>query len=437
MTLLARSLIVLCLAASGAAAQDAPEVLSPEERQDALFEDMIANPGDLEIMFAYAGAALEAGDIEAAIATLERMLIFNPDLPRVKLELGAAYYRLGAYDVARTYFEDVMAGDPPPEVQATIAQFLEGADERTQVHRFSGYVSGGLVYSTNANLGPDDRQVTVLGNSNFVLDPSALENDSFGIRVSAGATHIYDLQRPNEDVWISTARYSGLRYNEDSVGDYDVIDLQTGPRLALRDEQFGPTIRPFATGAFVRSAGDPLYFSGGVGLGWVYPLTTETTLFGDVLSTFRSYDDDEDYDGGYARISLAAAHALSPDTTLRGAAFYERDQTAEGYTRNHEVGGRISLEHRVRHAALSFLDGPPTASVFGQVSGRWFDDPDAVVDPDETRADVDLLVGARVFAPVSGTVGVALDAGYFDRSSSIQNYELDNFEVGASVIVSF
>lgn len=52
---------------------------------------MFVRPDDLELMFEYALISVQLEDLEAAITTLERMLIYNRDLPRVHMELGAAY----------------------------------------------------------------------------------------------------------------------------------------------------------------------------------------------------------------------------------------------------------------------------------------------------------------------------------------------------------
>ena len=54
----------------------------------ALFQQMYKNPSNLEASFKFAEQAVKRGDYEAAIGALERMLFFNPNLPRVKLELG-------------------------------------------------------------------------------------------------------------------------------------------------------------------------------------------------------------------------------------------------------------------------------------------------------------------------------------------------------------
>src|SRR6185312_12696418 len=63
-------------------------------RRGVLFTQMMAQPANIELAFEYAALSSRVGDIEAAISTLERMLIFAPDLARLKLELGALYFRL-------------------------------------------------------------------------------------------------------------------------------------------------------------------------------------------------------------------------------------------------------------------------------------------------------------------------------------------------------
>ena len=64
---------------------------------------MMADPGNLDKTFAFAGLAVDVGDIDGAISALERMLLIDPNLPRVKLELGVLYF-------AASYLQAFMAG---------------------------------------------------------------------------------------------------------------------------------------------------------------------------------------------------------------------------------------------------------------------------------------------------------------------------------------
>src|SRR5581483_4449762 len=95
------------------------------------------------------------GNYEAAISTLERMLLFNRDLPRVKLELGVLYFRIGSYAIARSYFEEVIA-DPttPDQVKQNAGLYIAQIDRRTTRNHFAGSVTSGFRYQTNANVGP-------------------------------------------------------------------------------------------------------------------------------------------------------------------------------------------------------------------------------------------------------------------------------------------
>ncbi len=80
-----------------------------QAQKEALFQRSLRDPANLDTVFAYADVSAKLGDNEAAVSALERMLLFNPNLPRVQLELGALYFRMGSYDSARTYFERAAA----------------------------------------------------------------------------------------------------------------------------------------------------------------------------------------------------------------------------------------------------------------------------------------------------------------------------------------
>ena len=103
---LAAALAVAALLSFGlapAAAQEAGEEAQELQAEyDALFEQMFRDPADLDVTFRYAEVSALLGNFEAAVSALERMLLFNPDLPRGRLELGVLYFRLGSFALART-----------------------------------------------------------------------------------------------------------------------------------------------------------------------------------------------------------------------------------------------------------------------------------------------------------------------------------------------
>ncbi len=90
-----------------------------QAQKEALFQAMLRDPGNLDITFAYADVSAKLGDNEAAVSALERMLLFNPNLPRVQLEIGALYFRMGSYEIARTYFEKARRSQPAGRGEGT------------------------------------------------------------------------------------------------------------------------------------------------------------------------------------------------------------------------------------------------------------------------------------------------------------------------------
>ena len=65
--------------------------LTIDEQYDAAFLEMYEDVGNLDKTFRFAELAIAVGDLEGAVAALERMLIIEPDLPQVRMQLGTLY----------------------------------------------------------------------------------------------------------------------------------------------------------------------------------------------------------------------------------------------------------------------------------------------------------------------------------------------------------
>ena len=434
---LAPILLVSFVGQFAAAQEESGSEAALRTEQQQLFEQLQARPDDLEAMFAYAVVSIRLRDYEQAIATLERMLIYRDDLPRVKLELGSAYFRLGSYEVSSFYFKEALEGDPPPDVKAKVEEFLAEIASRTKQNTFTGFASTGLVYSTNANLGPSDRLVEVFGMP-AELDPEFLKVDDVGIRSSLRFSHVYDLQRPNDDIWITEGGFITLRYFEETDGDLDALLLKTGPRLALSDASYGPKLRPFIDVSYIRSGGDFLYLSGGGGADYLNTLDTETSLFASLGARYRDFTTlSNTSDGVDIYALIGAERRISAGTKLRGAVFGSRESARAGFASNFEFGGRISAGHTYAPEISETLRQPWTLTAFAQVSGRWYDDPDPAVDPGETRHDLDIRIGLSHLFRIADGWSLSIESSYFDRSSNISNSRLDSFDVGVFIGKAF
>ncbi len=204
---------------------------SDVQRQfDEAFDHMLQDPSNLDKTFKYAELGIKIGDYEAAISALERMLLYNPDLPRVRLELGVLYFRLSSYAIARTYLTRAVVGDNvPDDVRARVAVFLDEIDKRQSSHRFSGSAFGGTRFQTNANSGPERPAIDLL-DAEGVLDNEFTKKTDWNVFLSANLRHVYDPHAHSGDVLETNALlYVSQQFNQRQL-DLVFTEVTVGPR---------------------------------------------------------------------------------------------------------------------------------------------------------------------------------------------------------------
>jgi len=111
-TLLAISVIFSSQSESYAQKND---VTSLKKQFDIAFNKMLDDPSNIDVTMEYANIAVKLEDYESAIPALERILLFNPDLPRIKQELGVLYFKLDSYEMAKSYLKDAVSSKNAPK----------------------------------------------------------------------------------------------------------------------------------------------------------------------------------------------------------------------------------------------------------------------------------------------------------------------------------
>lgn len=448
---LAKAAISFALAAGvafGASAQQfaalGDDKAQLRQEQKAIFAQMFEKPDDLELMFQYALVSIQLEDLEAAISTLERMLIYNRDIPRVHMELGAAYYRLGSYKTSKFYFNNVLEFENvPPQVVEKANEFLRAIEQRTQKTVVTGTVSSGIAYSSNATLGPDDPAIQLFGVP-AVLGADFLEEDDFGVRTAASLSIFNDLDQPDSDFWRTDISVFSLTYFEQSDSNIVSLLARTGPRLSLDDQQFGPKLRPFVEIDHVRSGNDPLYATASLGAEYTDTLSDTFSIFGSARIGWRNFIDlrgvnRDNLDGAILRATAGAAYIPSSDLILRGAAFVERVDADEGANASLELTLRPSATYSY-DSGFDFAGRLWSITAFGQATYRVFDDPNVFLvgaTGTEEREEVDLRAGLRHMFHLENGLWLALDADVLRRDSNFAQFDITNFGAALTVGVDF
>ena len=157
--------------------------LAPDhpDRTDVLFLVGLAAIGASE----RAGTRDRAALLREAIAVLRTILIDQPALTRVRLELARAFFLLGEDDLSRSHFEHVLAGDPPSGVSANIRRFLEAMRARRCAR---GYFGAALAPDSNVNAS-SGAEILYIGGLPFRLNTPQDKRSGTGIIIWGGGEY--------------------------------------------------------------------------------------------------------------------------------------------------------------------------------------------------------------------------------------------------------
>ncbi len=394
---------------------------------------MLGQPANLDVLFKFASLASKTGDLEGAVSALERMLLINGDLPRVRLELGVLYFRLGSYEVARTYLESALKSpNLPADVRARAEQFMAQVRNQQKTSQFSGEAFFGWRYQSNANLGPTTSNVQLFGQV-ANLNQSSLGQPDWGVVSSVQLRHRYDLGRQdNSAIETQLSAYANRQF---SVGTADVslLDLTSGPRFQVFNGIYEDvTLKPFATLGVIWVNDTVYYPSYGAGV-------EETALLSDRLRNtsifvFRKHDNQNtwylptntQYRGMEYSASSSFQFQLSPMVSLfapLGAQRFEAEQVTWQSYRVWSIGGGMTF----RFPDPVLKTGQPW-SISLSVTEQWwtYDAPDPTVNPTQMRYQNDTIANLVLAIPFDDRTTFSLTGGRFVRNASLPNYAFEN-----------
>lgn len=410
---------------------------TPDENQkrayDDAFQEMLRQPANLDVLFRFATVASQTGDLEGAVSALERMLLIDPNLPRVRLELGVLYFRLNSFEVARTYLQAALASPGlPPDVRAKAEQILAELDSRLSRSRFSGEVFLGMRYQSNANLGPANSQVRLFGQV-ANLNQSALGTGDWGGVTTGQFRHVYDLETQDKAAIESQFTYYATRQFQLQAANVSLVDLTTGPRFQVFRETFEEiVVKPFVSGGYVWVNDTPYYGSYGGGVETAALLSDKLRNVSILSWRQQNYPNtwylpaNSLFTGTQYSATSTFSYQVNPLVSLYAVGNAQRYETQQAPWQNYMLlgtGGGFAF----RFADPLFgSDLPWSISLSANLQWWQYDAPDPIIDPSTMRLQQDTILNLLLAVPFDDRTTFSVSLGRFNRAASLPNYEFTN-----------
>ncbi len=429
--------------ASGAQAQTTSEIDPQrlEKQFEEAFQIMLKDPADLDITFKYAELAIKTGDYEAAISALERMLLFNPDLPRVRLELGVLYFRLGSYAIARTYLTRAVQGDNvPDDVRARVATFLAEIDKRLSNHRISGSLYGGYRYQTNANAGPEREAISLLG-AQATLDGRFTKKTDHNVFLSGSLNYVYDPQLESGETFEADLQVYVSRQNDQKQLDLSYTELKLGPRgKFLAEFAEAASLRPYVIGGQVTLDESPYFYFYGGGMAIDNRFTQVVNARLSLESKIKEFKANSDRPTARTQDSIESEAALALRFNVSDGLIFNTGgsltiEDAEASIHSNRVAELSAGVTKSYMAPFELTNLPWTSSLSASLGFTRYNAADPAVDPARPRHDQEWNLSLLTTVPLSQDLAIIGTLQRTNVDSTFNNFSYNNTAatIGASL----
>ncbi|HEX9449082.1 MAG TPA: tetratricopeptide repeat protein [Dongiaceae bacterium] len=394
------------------------------------YQDLLRDPSDLGKTFAYAEKLVEERNFESAAAVLERLAIRYPQQPEIRLELGVMYYRLNSPQMAKDQFQRVLAmAGADQEVKRKAEEFLLHADPLTKKSRFSGNISFGMRYQSNATGGASKSDFSING-----LDIHAVKKDDDvnGV-VGFNVNHVYDFDSQWGAALESSLAGRGGFYVDNT--DLNEIDLRgrTGLGFTLPGFATGQVrLQPHVTLDLATRDAELLELGGGPGVEASYKPLNQWKLTLGYDAMFRDYEhvgaigDTQLLSGTDQTVGLNSTWEIVPRTYLIndiGGHFFNARRNFLDYE---SVSAGIALLQGY-NSPFAFLPYDWWIRIGGGYEHRWFDSGDPSVDANKARRDNVWHASLSNVIPITEAWRITQQFDYERVQSNLATADYDNY----------
>ena len=433
--------LVMLFAPCAAAAQDVPAHLSVDPQtnrarlliqrgdyQSALdilraLPPQHSQSQDARFLRGFAAVSLareRAGDaaeelLSEAVAAFRLMLVENPALIRVRLELARAFFLKGEDELAEKHFRYVLAGDIPAVMAANVGRYLRAIRAR---RRWRGFFSFAFAPDSNINSAPDI-DIVRIGRLPFLLSEDARASSGVGFFVRGGGSREW----PINARWRLFAGGDVLR-REHKGGDFDEMTLSAKGGVQYKTLSGAEiSFAPIIARRWVRNA--PHSYDVGASAGARRDIGRRLSLASELSFRSRRHRTGGAADGYHPALEFAVSYL--PSSVMRTQLFWG---AAKARTKNAASRNRARF---ARIVADTFWEGGAVVGAsFLWRETRWNTGnlfiPSAAARRDTVRA-FSLNFSHRGFAPAGFSPRLSFTHERGDSNSPVNVYRANRAEL--------
>ena len=273
--------------------------------------------------------------LNEAIGAFRTMLIEEPRLLRVRLELARAFYLKGEDDLARRHFELVLAADPPEAVVVNVRRFLAELQAR---RRWKFRLGAALAPDSNIG-GTSEERIIYIFDLPFERNVEELTTSGIGVSVWGGAEYHYPLA---QSLRLRAGAEFARREYERSQFDQLFVATHLGPRWLI-DRSTELSVLGSARQRWIGTAPDNRELGARLEMG--RRLSQHVTVSGQASWHGRRYRTRSFLDGSILDASVRASWVVTPTVRLEFSGGYgqQRPKTLRWRTRTRWLGTGVSV----------------------------------------------------------------------------------------------
>ncbi len=189
------------------AAEKAGKTVLTEPVEEVTYQDVMKDPDNIELNFRYARGQVAKGDLLKAAGTLERVLLVNPELPRVRLFYASVLFRLDNLDDAERELKTLKKQTLTDSMRTELDGYLSQIKQRRRQTRFRLTLAAGFDFDENRNSAPASG-TRLLADVPAVLDEASTRRNDTAATMNAALDATHDLgYQAGHSVFASASYY--------------------------------------------------------------------------------------------------------------------------------------------------------------------------------------------------------------------------------------